>query len=252
MDGDLNKEISRLKPLKGNKGASQEELERKAMINLRVREFRANPLFLDTIEMKLSEDRFKAYLDANELESMSEIDTLRSLVYNEVFESRIQKQLNEMARDNKAPSDKITKQLTDIQNQKLSLKTKLGIDKADEEVDELTGLEILKKRYKDYINNHRNEFTVVCPHGQLMLLRRRVKDFDSMAHPWFAGRWFFNYEILKDVKAGKLSKDDAWRYSCCASQGEKYKPAFDKKYCVDFINYCLDHWAEITDFFEKK
>ena len=120
MDAELNKEVARLKNLKGNKQIALEELERQASINLKVREFKSNPLFIDPDEIKLSTDRFKAYLEANELESMSEIDTLRSLIYNEVFEIRIQKQLNKMAEDNKAPYDKITKQLTDIQNQKLT------------------------------------------------------------------------------------------------------------------------------------
>lgn len=251
MDADINKELTRLSNLKGNVDKSSDEIERQAFVNVRVRDFKSNPLFTDPDEMKMSEDRFKDYLQGNELESMSELDTLRSLVYLEVFEARIQKQLNKMAEEKKAPNDRITKQLTDIQNQKMSLKVKLGIDRQDDKVDEMTGLETLKKRFKDYINAHRNEFTVTSPEGTLMLVRRRVKDFDSMAHPWFAGRWFFNYEILKDVKEKKLSKEDAWRYLSCASQGDKYKPAFDKKYCTDYIDYCLDNWSEIIEFIKQ-
>jgi len=251
MSGDLNKELSRLKGLKGNKDKSVDDMKCQALVNLRVREFRHNPLFIDPDEAKLSEERFRSYLITNEIESISEIDTLRSLIYNEVFETRIQKQLNQLAEQKKVPPDKLTKQLTDIQNQKMSLKIKLGVDKNEDEIDELTGLQILKKRFKNYINAHREEFTVTCSHGTPMLLRRRVKDFDSMEHPWFAGRWFFNYEILKDVKDGKLSKEDAWRYLCCASQGGDYKPAFDKKYCIDYIEYCLNHWAEITEHFKE-
>jgi len=251
MDADINKEIARLGNLKGNSDKTTDDLARQAFINIKVRDFKSNPLFTDPDEMKMSEDRFKDYLNGNELESMSELDTLRSLVYLEVFEARIQKQLNKMAEEKKAPNERITKQLTDIQNQKMSLKVKLGIDRQDDKVDEMTGLETLKKRFKDYINAHRNEFTITCPHGEILLLRRRVKDFDSMKHPWFAGRWLFNYEILKDVKDGVITKEQAWRYLSCASQGEKYKPAFDKTYCTDYIDYCLKNWGEITSNLSK-
>ena len=251
MDSDLNKELNRLKGLKGNKEKSVEEIQRQANVNIKVRQFRNNPLFTNSIENKLSEDKFRAYLQTNELESMGEIDTLRSLIYNEIFELRIQKQLNKLHEEDKVPSDKLTKQLTDIQNQKLSVKVKLGISNEDEKKDELTGLQILKKRFKNYINAHRSEFSVVCPHGQIMLLRKRVKNFDSMKHPFFAGRWLFNYEILKDVKDGKLTKQDAWRYLSCTSEGGNYKPAFDKEYCTDYIEYCLNHWAEITEHLEN-
>lgn len=252
MDADISKEITRLGNLKGYADKSPDDIARQAFVNVKVRDFKNNPLFTAPDEMKMSEDRFKDYLNGNELESMSELDTLRSLVYLEVFEARIQKQLNKMAEEKKAPNERITKQLTDIQNQKMSLKVKLGIDRQEDKLDEMTGLETLKKRFKDHINAHRNEFTITCPHGQLMLVRRRVKDFDTMAHPWFAGRWLFNYEILKDVKDGKLDKVDAWRYLSCASQGDKYEPAFDKEYCVDYIDYCLENWSEITEFFDKK
>lgn len=252
MDADINKEITRLRNLKTSADKSEDEIARQAFVNVKVRDFKASPLFTNDAEQKLAEDRFKEYLNGNELESMSELDTLRSLVYLEVFESRIQKQLNKMADDKKAPNDRITKQLTDIQNQKLSLKVKLGIDRKEDKIDELTGLETLKKRFKDYINANRNEFTITCPHGEILLLRRRVKDFDTMKHPWFAGRWLFNYEILKDVKDGVITKEQAWRYLSCASQGEDYKTAFDKKYCTDYIDYCLDNWSEITEFFDVK
>lgn len=260
MDSILNKEVSRVKVLKGNKGKSQEELKRQAFVNIKVRELRQNPLFSDSDEQKLAEIRFRSYLEANELESMSEIDILRSLIYNEVFEARIQKQLNKMADDNKAPYDKITKQLTDIQNQKLALKVKLGIDKDSKTESDLTRLQQLEKRFDRYILDHRNEFTwgyvytcKKCNHKDidLVLARKRVKDFSLLKHPWQAGRYLFNYEILKDVKSGKLSKHDAWRYLCCASTGGDYEGSFSEEYCTDYIDYCLEKWKEIVDHFTR-
>lgn len=257
MDAPLEAEINRLKNLKSCKDHSIEDLTRMAKLNLKVREFKANPIFADASEQALAEERFKAYLENHELESMSDLDTLRSLVYNEIFEVRIQKELNKLHTEGKYPSDRLTAQLTTLQNQKAQLKLKLGIDKPEESVGQLTQLQQLEKRYDAYIQEHKNEFELAytytcskCNHQDvdMVLVRRRVEGFDSMLHPWFAGRWFFNYEILKDVKAEKITKEDAWRYLCCASQGGNYKPAFSKEYCTDYIDYCLEHWAEITQF----
>jgi hypothetical protein len=257
MDAPLEAEINRLKNLKSCKTLAIEELTQMALINLKVKEFKVNPIFTDAAEQAVAEQKFKSYLENHEIESMSDIDTLKSLVYNEVFEIRIQRELNKLHTEGKYPPDRLTNQLTSLQNQKSELKLKLGIDKPEAQVSELTQLQQLEKRYDAYIQEHRHEFELAytytcskCNHQDvdMVLVRRRVKDFDAMLHPWFAGRWFFNYEILKDVKAEKITKEDAWRYLCCASQGGNYKPAFSKEYCTDYIDYCLEHWAEITSF----
>jgi len=257
----LENEVKRLKNLKNFKDYSDNQIQRLAKINLKVKEFRNQPLFDASSEegakeQELAEQKFKSYLEVHELESQSEIDTLRSLIYTEIFEYRIQNELNKIAKEKKYPPEKLTSQLTEIQNQKLELKVKLGIDSENQNEDELTGLEILRKRFEKYINLNKEEFTLIVPYTcrqcgnedvEMKLLRRRVKDFDCITHPWFVGRWFWNYEILKDVKSGKISKEDAWRYLCSASKISVTKSAFSKEYCVDYIDYLLKNWAEIVD-----
>jgi len=261
MADELTREVNRLSNLKNYKAMESNELEQIARKNIIVREFKKNPLFTDEKEEKLAEARFRNYINHNELESFSDIDTLKSLVYNEIFEQRIQGELNKLQTQGKYPPDKLTKQLTDVQNQKLSLKVKLGIDKKEEEEDDLTKLQLLQKRTHKYIQEHKNEFTVWIPSTcekcgnkdiESYLLWRKVKDFKALKHPWFAGRFLFNYEILKDVKAEKLSKEDAWRYLICSGQGGNYKPEEEKQYCIDYINYCLENWTEITDLLKNK
>lgn len=258
--GEINKELGRLKHLKGNQGKPEEELTKQAVLNLRVREFKHNPLFSDLDEIKLSDERFREYLKANEIDSLGEIDTLRSLIYCEIFEVRIQRELNKLGEDNKIPFDKITKQLTDIQNQKMILKVKLGIDRDAKEDSDLTKLQMLEKRFDRYIIEHRNEFELAyvftckkckTKDVELVLIRKRIKDFTALRHPWFAGRYLFNYEILKDVKSKKISKHDAWRYLCCASTGGNYEGSFSEEYCTDYIDYCMDNWVKIVSHFEK-
>ncbi len=260
-EADLNKEIKRISHLVQNKDKSEEELFPLAKINMMVREFKSNPLFSDASEQDLAEEKFRAYLTNNEIESNSDIDTLKSLIFNEVLESRIQGEFNKLAEEKKYPTDKLIKSLVEVQNQKSSIKIKLGIDKKADEVDELSAYQLLHKRVDNYINDHKDEFTIglgfeceKCNHQnwETFLLYKRVKDFKMIKHPYFAGRFLFNYEIMLDVKNKKISKEQATRYIMCSGQGKFYKPqSEDKKWCVDYINYCLENWLEITDLLIK-
>lgn len=64
-----------------------------------------------------------------------------------------------------------------------------------------------------YIPFNRNEFTCACAYcGELLLLRRRVKDFEVLKHPAFSGRFLYNIEIIEDVKKGLITKEQAARY----------------------------------------
>lgn len=263
----LENEVKRIKNLINYKNLSNDELEKVAKINLQVKEFNTEPLFDITNEegkkeQELAEKKFKAYLQKHILESSSEIDTLRSLIYTEILESRIQKELNRISCEKKSPSEKLTTQLTDIQDQKIELKVRLGIDKEEKGKDELTGFQMLLKRGDKYVQDHREEFTwwlsytcKKCGHKdcESYLIARPVKDFVMIKHPWFAGRFLFNYEILKDVHDGILSKENAWRYILCAGEGLDYQiPDKMKEYCTDYINYCLDNWNEIVSYLSIK
>lgn len=278
MANELEREINRLANLKQNKGLSSEELEPMAHLNLEVKKFKDEDMFgvksikentpesekikiQASLEQKTAEMRFRNYLENNEIESASDIDTLKSLVFNEIFEIRIQGELNKLSQQGTYPSNKLIKSLVEVQDQKSDLKVKLGIDKREEEKDDLSALQLLQKRVHKHIQENKNEFTIYlpvtcekCGHKDIesYLVYKRVKDFNTLKHPWFVGRYLFNYEIIKDVKDGKLSKEDATRYLMCAGQGGHYNLEEDKKYCVDYVTYCLENWVEITDLLNKK
>ena len=243
MNGDLKREVDRISKLKQNKELGNTEIEKQAKLNLHIREFRSSPLFTVSgngkcPEQQIAEDKFKSYLKNYELDTISDIDTLRSLVYNEVLETRIQDELNRLSQKGNFTPDKLTKQLTEIQKQKLNLKVVLGIDKEEGKTDELTGLQTLEKRFVKYIQENRNQFTTACANcGTMLLLTRRVKDFECLEHPWFIGRWYFNYPMLKDVKDGKLSKEKASEYLHTS---------------LDYINFCLENWQEILENYDPK
>jgi predicted Zn-ribbon and HTH transcriptional regulator len=266
MSADLDREIKRLSNLKQNQGIPLEDLTPVARMNLEIRDFKSNPLFNieseeGQKEQKLAESRFKNYLENSEIESASDIDTLKSLIFNEIFEIRIQGELNKLQKDGKYPPDKLIKSLVEVQDQKSSLKVKLGIDKKEEEKDDLSALQLLQKRVHKHIQENKNEFTLYIPWTcekcgykdiESYLIYKRVKDFNALKHPWFVGRYLFNYEIIKDVKEKRISLEDATRYLMCSGQGGKYKRDEAKKYCIDYLNYCIENWTEITSLLNKK
>ena len=258
---EFERELKRISNLVQNKGLTEEELTPIAHKNLIIRNFKKNPIFDKSEEQKLAEEKFSNYLQSNEIETASDIDSLSSLVYLEVFEKRIQKDLNEQQEKNKYAPDKLVKSLVDVQDQKAQLKIKLGIDKKAEEKDDFSALQLLQKRVDKYIQEHKNEFTIglgfeceQCKHKnwESFLVYKQVKDFRTIKHPYFAGRWLFNYEIIKDVMDGKITKEQAYRYLMCSGNGKFYKPQKeDRTYCLDYINYCIENFVEITDCLEK-
>jgi|SRR3989304_118170 len=258
----LEREIARISNLKNFKELSQEQLEYIAQKNLIIRDFKNTPIFDNQEEQHLAEEKFHNYIEANELESSSDIDTLKSLVYNEVFEVRIQKELNKLYKEQKYPPEKLTNQLVDVQNQKSDLKVKLGIDKAEDDKDEFSAYQLLQKRVEKHINDNRGDYTLglgwtceKCGHKEweTFLLYLKVKDYDIIKHPWFCGRYLFNYEIVTDVKKKKLSPEDATRYLMCSGSGKFYQPSDEaKKWCLDFINYCVENYTEISSLLIKQ
>ena len=252
MNKAIQKEFNRLCNLKQycNKSDSEKQkLMSLAQINIAKKQLKIDDRFLDEKEKKTAVSLFEHYISVFEFERFSDLNTLQSLIYEEILLRRVQNHINKTFEKNSDTylGKRERETLTDTEKRIDELKIKLGIDKEDADINELSALQLLEKRFEKHINANKHEFTIACGScGKLLLLRRRVKDFDCIEHPWFAGRWFFNYQILLDVKEGKISKHQAWRYLCSASKAETEKPAFSKEYCEDYIDYCLENWNEIT------
>lgn len=244
----IEKEINRIRNLPQYKKKTDDELRHIAEANLSKKQLDVSSLFEDKDDQAIATELYGKYITVFPDFDYSELGILRDLVYEEVYKIKIQKKINENMDKGSNPFDKLTSQLHEVEDHIIELKRILGIMKQDtKEAHDLTALEILQKRFEKYINEHKSEFETDCKHcGKMLLLRRRTKDFVSLKHPWFAGRFYFNYEIIKDVKEGKLSKEDAWRYLYSLSLGKDYKEL--KDVCFDYIEYCIKHWEEIIAF----
>jgi hypothetical protein len=251
LDEATQKELKRIKNLSQYKNKSDEDLLLIASANIKRKSADIGNKFNDPIEQEEARRLYNKYITNYPNLNPSQLELVEDLIVHIINKNYTQKQIDNIKSEKKSVPPSLFEQLQNIEEHIFELKQKIGLDQ-DNGNTELTGLQTLQKKFESYINSHKEEFTTVCSCcGTMLLLRRRIKDFDIIEHPWFAGRWFFNYEILKDVKEGKITKEDAWRYLCSASKGSESKPAFNKQYTIDYIDHVLKHWAEITNQLEK-
>lgn len=240
MDSNLLAEKKKLSKLVNFKNSSDEMITKVAQKNVTLRELLDSSNFLDDKEKKQAKQCFEKYLEAHDFESYSDLSTLSMLVFNEILVSRIQQTINKSS--NKDGScyinDKLVKSLHEAENQVLDLKTKLGIDQEKRE-DEFTALQLLKKRFQAFINENKHEFTLAVPFScascgkddvKMILVRRRIKDFEAINNPHFSGRFWFNSYAMDMVESGKLSKED-------------YAKIFATS--VDYVNWALANKGKI-------
>jgi len=240
MDVSVKSEIKKLSNLKQNKNLSDEQLEKLAQKNVVLSDLVNSGNFLDDAEKKLAKKIFEAYLEKLDYENFSDLSTLSTLVYNEILSLRVQKSINECTtKDGKAYiSDKLLKSHTDLTKEILYLKEKLGINKEQKE-DEFSALQLLKKRFHSWIQENRDSCTIAVPFTcqscgrddvKMVLLRKIVKDFEAVDHPWFQGRFYINKYLIELVEAGKMTKED------CAKAHQV---------SVDHINFAIQNKGKI-------
>jgi len=219
---ELEKEIKKLSRLVQFKKKDKSSLLEIAQKNVWVRQIDIAQRFTSTEAKKMSCEVFENYLNTYSFSSFADIETVADLVFEEVTKLKIQQQISDLAADdtNKFLPDRLIDSLHKVEETIWSLKEKAGIV-GKKEQDDLSALEELKKKFKTYIAFNKNEFTlwipVVCKKCgekdiQPILLRRRVKDFKALKHPFFSGRFLFNVAIMDDVENEVITKEQAAKY----------------------------------------
>jgi len=241
MEPEIQAELKKLSKLQQFKNAEESVLLKQAEKNVTLRKLVEEGNFISQEEKKLAKSLFDGFLKTHEFESLSDLNTLSMLIFNMVVLGRIQVSLNECStKDGGAYiPDKLIKSMHEVETRIDELKIKLGIDRKDQQEDEMTALQLLKRRFAEHIQLNRNEFSIAvpfkCPSCQhedvkMVLLRRRVADFEALDNPHFAGRFWMNEEAIKLVKSGVLTK-------------EQYAKIFSTS--IYFVDYCLAHEGKI-------
>ena len=219
---ELEKEIKKLSRLVQYKNKDKSSLLEIAQKNVWVRQIDIQQRCTSTKDKKMASDVFANYLNTYSFSSFADIETVADLVFEEVTKLKIQQQISDLAAEetNKFLPDRLIESLHKVEEIIWSLKEKAGIVGEVEQTD-LSALEELKKKFKTYIAFNKNEFTlwspIICKKCgakdiQPILLRRRVKDFKALKHPFFSGRFLFNAAIIDDVESEAITKEQAAKY----------------------------------------
>lgn len=238
MNITVQKELNRLRNLKQNKNKDADALrllQKEASINVAKKVIKVDDKFSDESEKKHALKLFEFYVGTFEFESYNDLQTLTNLIYEEILLKRVQTHINELysAKKNIYLNKNDREALHSIEDRIQDFKLKLGITQEDKTKDELTELQLLKKRFHQHLQQNKGSFTIACAKcGTMLLLRKKVDDHECTIHPWFQSRWYFNFEILKDCKEGKISKKQASRY-LDTSPG--------------YVEWCLENWEKILE-----
>jgi len=265
----LENEIKKIGSLVQFKNKDKAVLEKMALHNLWLKQISIEDRFESKDDKKLATKLLTNYFENYEIDNYNTASNIADLVFKEIVKIRTQERISKVIAsdsNNLVPEKQLTC-LHDLEQDILMLKEKTGIS-INKETDALNALEELKKKFQVYIPLNRNEFTIAVPSickkcgtedVQFYLLRRRVKDFDVLKHPYFVGRFLWNTPIMNDYRDGKLTKEQAASYQHTSPQmiewmhENRYKiieiEGVPKEVVDDVINKCpyLPSAEELTE-----
>jgi hypothetical protein len=166
-------------------------------------------------EQELAEKLYNDYILNYEIESLSDKNSLKQLVFYEVFFERLQKLLSDFSskKDNagKTPPKTLMESLNDITTNIMRLKEQLGLfqeRKQESDIVKLWGA--LKKKVAIWRKTNPNK-SFSCPHcgGMIFLKLREPELYEASKHPLFKCRVLYNDELLNLVEVGRVSSVEA-------------------------------------------
>ena len=169
-------------------------------------------MFEDKDEKKSAKDLLRKYLSDYAIETISDKNTLKQLIYLEILNNRLQHILNALHKDSKG----VPLQLVDGIHKNIeaigSLKNKLGLIKTKDPKHSETGfqaLEILKKKFAKWREENQGSRTLNCPHcSKMVMLKIRTEAWEAQKHPFFKDRLLTNKHLLSLYKKNKITKED--------------------------------------------
>jgi len=188
-------------------------------------------LVIDDTEKKLAKELLDKYLKDYTIETISDKNILKQLIYLEVLNTRLQIKLNKYSEeDNNDDKDLVKvievvhKNLTQI----INLKSQLGIIGNKKKENDADVLATLKKKFKNYLKENQASRTIVCPYcSQMVLLKIRTTAYDAQKHPFFRDRILYNDHLVNLVIKGTLTKEDVAQILECSP---------------DYIDWLITKW----------
>jgi len=210
MSKEIEQEVLRLQNLVQYRNKTKAEISAIAEQKLKEKDVSIEALFDDKKERALAKDLLRKYLEEYTIDTISDKNCLRQLIYLEVYNIRYQNMLNKYHQTDKvAPvntSDVIYKNLETI----LKLKSSLGIiHKKEQNEDNYNVLERMKVKFEKYLSLNQASRNIVCPYcGKMVLLKIRTEAWEAAKHPFFQDRILFNKHLVLLYLQNKITKED--------------------------------------------
>lgn len=207
----VESEYNRIKNLKQYKNYTEEQLRSVAYNRAIELQVDIDDLFVDEEDKKKGKSLLKKYLNDYTPETISDINTLRSILFLEILTGRFQQELNKKHSDGQDIPIRTTETIHKNLNEILVLKDSLGLTK-----DKKTGtaksidhkIALMRKQFKAWLGENQASRQVVCPYcGQLFLLRIRMEHWEAQKHPFFQDRVLYNKPLVDLYLEGVVTKE---------------------------------------------
>lgn len=212
----IEKLMARLRNLPSSKKLGEDALRRQAerIINEKEQKDRIemDSIFVSSDEKQKANELLEKYLHDYTIESVSDINTLKQLIFLEILDMRLRKGLNDFYTQSEATPKEMLQNLHQNNDKIILLKEKLGItrDKKDKEItDGYAFLRKLMEKHKIWLSENQGSRHVTCGHcGKQTMLKIRMEAWEAQKHPWFKDRVLGNPRLVDLFKEGKITQKD--------------------------------------------
>ena len=209
----INNEAKKMKNL--NYSGAQDPALIRAEVKKRIalKDLAVDKLFSDIDEKKLAKDFAKRYLIEFTPKSISDKNNLKSVIYLEVLQFRLQAVMNDLTSQGSTAIplnlvDSIHKNLKEIAANKERLGL-VGKEKDEKESDGFKIIQSVKEKFKVWMENNQGSRSLVCPDcGKMVMLKIRMNKWIAQKHPFFKDRFLANKHLMKLYLQKKLTKED--------------------------------------------
>lgn len=157
-----------------------------------------------------AKELLRKYLKDFSIESVSDKNLLRNLIYLEVFQKC---RLQMAAEDIQKSTGSVPLQILDSIHRNLdkivALKGQLGLIKGQKQQDAYNSFELLMKKAKIWRESNQASREALCPHcSKKILFKIRTEGWELAKHPFFKDRILGNEHIIHLYTNGVLNKED--------------------------------------------
>jgi len=215
----IDAEYKRLKALMYSKHWPEEKLQTKAK-EIAIRKLiptvatiiDVTSLFKNKTEIKDAKKLLEKYLIDFSPTTVSDKNNLRSLIYLEIMQLRLQNKMNEHADKDSAIPLQMMNAIHSNLNEINVVKEKLGLIGKDKEVaktDAYKALELKIKRHRQWMDANQGSRTMPCPHcGKIALWKIRTNIWEAQKHPFFRDKVLYNRHLIKMYLMKQVSRQD--------------------------------------------